>query len=180
MDHASLLELITQAVRPGDSAWADFGAGDGAFTRALRTLLGSDAEIYAVDSNGSALRRQQKSLRREGTQVSERTHFLAADFTRTLELPPLDGGLIANALHYVDADDQVATLRLLGSYLKPSGRLTIVEYDMGRPNPWVPFPVPFESLTRLAAAAGYGPPARLATVPTRFGRGGMYSAMVRR
>ncbi len=180
MDSASLLRLIADAVRSGDTAWADLGAGEGAFTRTLRTLLGSAAEIYAVDSNASALRRQQKSLRGDRTLASERTHFLEADFTRTLDLPPLDGLLMANALHYVDADDQVATLRKLGQYLKPTGRLTIVEYDMSRPNPYVPFPVPFESLARLAVAAGYSDPVRLATVPTRYGRGGMYSAIVRR
>ena len=35
--------------------WADLGAGNGLFTRALRTILGDKSTIYAIDKNAEAL-----------------------------------------------------------------------------------------------------------------------------
>jgi ubiquinone/menaquinone biosynthesis C-methylase UbiE len=49
MKDAEALELVREAVRGAGPAWADLGAGDGIFTRALADLLGSEARIYAVD-----------------------------------------------------------------------------------------------------------------------------------
>lgn len=171
MRSATILELIRQGVRRGERAWADFGAGDGAFTRALRELLGPAADLYAVDVDASGLRRQQRG---PGSHADEgRTHLLEADFTRPLDLPPLDGVLLANALHFVR--DQRAALQRFRGYLKPSGKLLVVEYDTTNASMWVPHPVPFRTLTRLAPSAGFQPPELLATVPSRF-RGQIYSA----
>ena len=44
-----------------------------------------------------------------------------------MELPPLDGILAANSLHYVR--DQVALLRRWRSFLAPGGRLIVLEFD---------------------------------------------------
>lgn len=172
MRSATILELIRPAVRPGERAWADLGAGDGAFTRALRELLGPAADLYAVDVDASGLRRRQRG---PGAHSDEGgTHLLEADFTRPLDLPPLDGVLLANALHFVR--DQRAALRRFRGYLKPSGKLLVVEYDTTNTSMWVPHPVPFHALTRLAPSAGFRPPELLATVPSRF-RGEIYSAV---
>lgn len=171
MRSATILELIRRAVRPGERAWADLGAGDGAFTRGLRELLGPAADVYAVDVDASGLRRQQRS---PGSQDEGRTHLIEADFTRPLDLPPLDGVLLANALHFVQ--DQRAALQRFRGYLKPSGKLLVVEYDTTHASMWVPHPVPFRTLARLVASAGFRPPELLATVPSRF-RGQIYSAV---
>src|SRR5690348_3116034 len=49
MDAQEAERLIAPAVPAGPAVWADFGAGDGTFTRALAERLGPGSRIYAVD-----------------------------------------------------------------------------------------------------------------------------------
>ena len=51
-DHVNLLRPAN--LQPG-GVWADFGAGSGAFTLALRELIGPNAEIYAIDTDRARL-----------------------------------------------------------------------------------------------------------------------------
>jgi hypothetical protein len=97
------------------------------------------------------------------------------DFTQLLNLEKLDGILLANALHFVR--EQAGLLHRLKLHLKPTGRLLVVEYDIARGNPWVPFPVPFERLKTLAARAKLGAPVKVTTKPSRYHRE-MYVAVV--
>jgi SAM-dependent methyltransferase len=154
MDHAEMVALIRDAVPAGDGIWADLGAGTGNFTRALRELLGPGSTIYAVDRDGKAIARQQ-ALTREmpGGPV---VRPMQADFTRPLDLPALDGILMANALHFIR--DQQGLLATLQAYPRPGGRLVLVEYDVERALPWVPYPVPFARFQELAPAAGLTAP----------------------
>jgi SAM-dependent methyltransferase len=99
--------------------------------------------------------------------------FVQADFTRPLDVPPLDGIVAANSLHYVR--DKTALLRRLRGYLKPTGRLLVVEYNADQGNPWVPHPFSFATFGSLAQAAGYREPTLIATYPSRFLRE-IYSA----
>jgi ubiquinone/menaquinone biosynthesis C-methylase UbiE len=156
--------------------WADFGAGDGAFTLALRDVAGPDVAIVAVDRDSSRLRRLRDSMERRfpGTRL----RLLAADFTQPLDIAPLDGIVAANAIHYVPWREQTALLQRWREYLAPDGRLVVVEYDADRGNPWVPYPLSFRKLTTVAPAAGFAPPELLATVPSRF-LGRMYAAVAR-
>jgi SAM-dependent methyltransferase len=149
--------------RPG-GVWADFGAGTGAFTLALRDLAGPATEIYAVDRDSSALRSLQAAFDRHfpGSNL----HLQIADFTRPLDLPPLDGILAANAIHFVR--DHVTLLRQWRNYLKPDGRLVLVEYDTDDGNRWVPYPVSFASLPAVAKAAGFSQPAPVGMRGSRF------------
>jgi SAM-dependent methyltransferase len=197
MQRAAIVGLIGKAVEAGDAAWADFGSGDGAFTLALRALLGPEADLYSVDADAARLRRQRKAFQTDAPPLAspspnqrqsqsrgartpasvERTHFIEADFTHALDLPPLDGLLLANSLHFVDP--QLALLQRVRRYLKPSGKLLIVEYDMDRASMWVPYPLPYERLaTLVSAASGYADLERIATTPARYG-GRMYAALAR-
>lgn len=103
-------------------------------------------------------------------------HTYAADFTRPLEVPPLDGILAANSLHYVR--DQVALLRRWRSYLAPSGRLIVVEYDTDRGNHWVPHALSFETFSRIAQDAGFTAPERIGAQSSRF-LGGFFAGLAR-
>ncbi|MGH7720252.1 MAG: class I SAM-dependent methyltransferase [Gemmatimonadaceae bacterium] len=157
---------------PGGT-WADLGAGTGTFTRALRELLGPNGVVYAVDRSEQAVR----ALRRLAPHDGAALEVLHADFTGRLELPPLDGVLMANALHY--ARDQAAVLRRITALLRPGGRVVLVEYDRTHGNRWVPFPVPPERFRTLAAEAGLGAPRELGRRPSAYWRE-MYAAAAQR
>jgi SAM-dependent methyltransferase len=96
-----------------------------------------------------------------------------ADFTKPLDLPPLDGIVMANSLHF--QRDACAVMAHAVRWLKPGGKLVIVEYDMGRPSPWVPHPLTFARLAEAATCAGLSAPRLLATRPSAY-NGSVYSA----
>jgi precorrin-6B methylase 2 len=152
MDHSEMVALIAGGVAARDGVWADLGAGRGAFTAALRALLGPAATIHAVDRDGAAVRQLARMAAAPGAAVVPQQ----ADFTMPLQLPPLDGMLMANALHFVRNQREV--LAALVAYLRPGGRVLLVEYDLERPTSWVPFPVPPARFTELAMAAGLSSP----------------------
>jgi ubiquinone/menaquinone biosynthesis C-methylase UbiE len=155
--------------------WADLGSGGGAFTLALAELLGTGGRIHSVDRDAHALERQRLTMLRRfpSTQVSYRQ----ADFTQPLDLPPLDGVLMANSLHFARRKEPV--LGLIRRYLKPGGRLLLVEYDTDRGNPWVPHPISYPSWERLSPTAGFRDTRLLERVPSSV-LGAIYSALSRR
>ena len=173
MDHEDHVNLLRAAELPQGGIWADFGAGSGAFTLALSELVGLKAEIYAIDKDRSGFGKLEQSHRaRFGT--SQNIHPVRADFTGALSLPPLDGILMANSLHF--HKDKVKVLRHIWSFLKLNGTLLLVEYNVDSGNPWVPHPLSFETYHELAPRAGFTEPRLLATAPSRFLRE-FYSAV---
>jgi SAM-dependent methyltransferase len=152
--------------------WADLGSGTGAFTLALADLLPQPALIYSIDRDRRALEQQERTVR---ARFPERQMiYLAADFTRPLELPLLDGVVMANALHFQREKGPV--LQMIKTYLRPSGRLILVEYNVDRGNPWVPFPISYPAWEKLARQNGFWPTRLLALKPSQF-LGQFYSAL---
>jgi hypothetical protein len=80
---------------------------------------------------------------------------LLADFTDSLELPPLDGAVMANALHFQRR--KVDVLLQITTYLKPGAHLILVEYNVNRGNPWVPYPISYSNWEVLARSCGLTP-----------------------
>ena len=97
MDHRDHVRLIARGVPPG-GAWADLGAGEGAFTLALRDVAGPDVVIYAVDKDGGRLDRQRRAF--DAMFPGSNVRMVTADFGEPLSLPPLDGVIMANSLHF--------------------------------------------------------------------------------
>lgn len=112
------------AARLADT-WVDLGAGTGNFTWALAELLGSAGSIVAVDWDARALRAMHARLAEAPPAAA--VHPRQADAAAPLGLPPLDGALMANLLHFVD---QEGLLRRVAEQLQPGGRLLVVEYDL--------------------------------------------------
>jgi len=161
VDHADHVRLLRGGVTRGGT-WADLGAGTGAFTLALSELVGPGGEVIAVDRDRGALRELERALRPGGAAV----RTLGADFTKPIDLPSLDGIVMANSLHFVR--DKAPVLALAHRMLKPLGRLLLVEYDADKGNHWVPYPLSFETWRALADASGFSGTRKLASEPSRF------------
>ncbi|HEX8993050.1 MAG TPA: methyltransferase domain-containing protein [Anaerolineales bacterium] len=165
MDHHDHVNLLRPANLAPGGTWADFGAGSGAFTLALRELVGPKAQIIAIDKDSSSLRESERQFRgRFGDPAGLR--LLAEDFSRQLDLPPLDGALMANSLHYFR--DKQKILTQVRSYVKADGAFLLVEYNVDSGNMWVPHPLSFETWRELAPRAGFSEPRLLGTHPSRF------------
>jgi ubiquinone/menaquinone biosynthesis C-methylase UbiE len=165
MDHHDHVDLLRPANLSPGASFADLGAGSGTFTLALRELLGLSADIYAVDQDQNRLNGLEQAHRSRFGGV-ENLHLVPADFAHDLNLPPLDGVLMANSLHFFR--DKGKVLGRVRSFLKPGGKLLLVEYNIDRGNPWVPHPLSFEAFRELAPRAGFNQPRLLARKPSSF------------
>ena len=170
MNTREAVALISAAlpVRPG-RVWADFGAGDGTFTRALIELLGAESRVYAVDRDADALASMDHWPNAERARVIP----VVADLAQSIELPELDGALFANTLHFIR--DHATVLARLVKLVKPGGRVVLIEYDRRAASQWVPYPISSSQLPSLAAAAGLAPPVITSTRRSNYG-GELYVA----
>jgi ubiquinone/menaquinone biosynthesis C-methylase UbiE len=165
MDHRDHVNLLRPADLSPGGLWADLGAGSGAFTLALRELLGPGGVVYAVDKDKRSLDSLARAYRSRFGDMQD-LHLVPADFTRDLDLPPLDGMVMANSLHYFKDKEKV--LRHVRTFLKPGGALLLVEYNVDSGNLWVPHPLTFETYRALAPRAGFTAPRLLAKHPSSF------------
>ncbi len=172
MNHRDHVNLISRAVPDHGGGWADLGSGEGAFTLALRELIGAEGEIWSIDRDRRRLDTQREQFRAQFP--SSNVHFVTADFTRPLELPLLDGIVMANSLHFVQNKEPV--LRQVRKYLKENGRFVLVEYNADNGNIWVPYPLSFPSFRALALRSGLAEPRLTGTIPSHFLRE-IYSAL---
>lgn len=173
MELSAALRLVRhqRLLAPHPARWADLGCGTGLFTTALAQLLPEGSTIYAVDRSRGALAGVPPPAK--GIRLEKQL----ADFaTEDLSLPPLDGVLMANSLHYVK--DQDTFLARARGWLKAEGCFLVIEYDTGEANQWVPYPVPFAALARRFGALGYRSIEKIAERPSVYRRAPIYSALV--
>jgi SAM-dependent methyltransferase len=165
MDHTDHLNLIRKGVPNQGGIWAEFGSGRGVFTLALAELIGLDGVIFSVDKDKRALKEQERGIQERFAGQGPRMHYLVADYTKPLDLPPLDGLLMANALHF--QQDKKSILRAILEYLSPGGCLILVEYNINRGNPWVPYPIPYRDWEVLSQECGFVSTRMLGVRPSR-------------
>ena len=103
-----------------------------------------------------------------------RLQTITADYTRPLDLPPLDGLVMANALHFQRKKDGI--LQLIYNTLQPGGRFILVEYNVDRGNFWVPHPLSYPTWEKLAGRSGFVDTRLLRTRASSFLRE-IYSAV---
>lgn len=171
MNHHDHVTLLRKGITQPGGVWADLGAGEGAFTLALAELIGDTGTIYAVDRDGGALRRLDRAMQAQFPNVT--LHTLVGDFDRGLALPNLDGIVMANSLHFIR--NKASTLARVRGYLKPTGRLLMVEYNTDQGNVWVPYPFAYPTWERMSRESGFEHTELLSSYPSRFLRE-IYSA----
>lgn len=165
--------LLRPAIPAGSGGvWADLGCGDGIFTYHLAGLLRPGSQIFAVDKDRRSLHNLGRNLSGQRLSASIEPH--QADFTRPLSLPSLDGILMANSLHFVERKEPV--LDRLAELLKTGGRLVVVEYNTGRGNYAVPYPLDERQFLKLARTAGLEQAQIVSRVPSTF-LGEMYTGL---
>ena len=165
MDHGDHINLLRPANLLRGGTYADFGAGSGAFTLALRELVGLDATIYAVDNDRASLQGLETNHRKR-FDTTRNLILLKDDFSLSMSLPQLDGIVMANSLHFFKDKEKI--LRHVRGYLKPNGILLLVEYNVDVGNMWVPYPISFNVCRVLVKRAGFTEPRLLAKTPSRF------------
>jgi ubiquinone/menaquinone biosynthesis C-methylase UbiE len=172
MKDTDAINLIRSGVaeKSGAVHWADLGSGSGTFTNALSNLLGKGSKIIAID-------KEVQRIQSSNAEVA--IEFIKHDFEKKLpELPPLDGILLANALHYVK--DQIFFIKQLSKLLKADGRLILVEYDTDKSNAWVPFPVTFIKMKQLLAQVGYTSVLKIGEMDSVYNQNKLYACLALR
>ena len=169
MSPADAAALLNGAVYSSNlpQTWADLGCGSGIFTHALATHLPPGSTLYALD--------KQKGFKPNAASEKVQLVFKQADFEKdTLHLPPLNGLLAANSLHYVA--DKARLLEKLTLLFRPGGRFIVVEYDTTAGNRWVPYPMGYLQAVRLFQQAGFSAE-YLADRASVYGQGRIYAAL---
>lgn len=157
----------------GPSVWADLGCGSGTFTTALAHFLEPGSVIHAVDLELAA--NLQIPVPAGITVETQELDFVKEGWPFTA----LDGIVLGNALHYVK--DQSAFIKKIDRYLKPDGRLLLVEYNTDKPVPkWVPYPLSYPSLEKLFKSHGYPHVEMIKTRSSVYGNADLYTAIIRR
>lgn len=164
----SLIAACTLPTQP--QHWADLGCGNGVFSYALASLLPTGSHIVCVDKAPQRLKPGYNGVSLRFVQVDlERASFATAS---------LSGMLMANALHYVK--NQRAFIEKMKAYLSADASWIVVEYDSDVSNPWVPYPLSFESLQNLFRSAGYEAAKKLGERPSVYRRARLYACEIKR
>jgi ubiquinone/menaquinone biosynthesis C-methylase UbiE len=172
MKQIDAIELIRSGIpaKSHTSQWVDLGSGTGTFTQALANLLGSGSKIIAID---------KESQRIQSANPEVAIEFIKQDFEKKLpELPPLDGVLMANVLHYVK--DQTSFIKQLSKLLKADGRLILVEYDTDISNAWVPYPITYTRLHTILTEAGFKSVKKIGEMDSVHSQSKIYACVVLR
>ena len=133
MNVRDAVQLIAPPVL-GGGRWADLGAGRGTFTAALARLLGPGGTVYAIERDATAIAALEMLARRGGSDGRSAIVVRHADFTQPMELPSLDGVLLANALHFVPDNEQARVLEHVARGVIRGGAIVVVEYDNRPPS----------------------------------------------
>jgi ubiquinone/menaquinone biosynthesis C-methylase UbiE len=121
--------LAKLSLKPG-MVVADIGAGSGLFSRPLAKTVAPTGKVYAVDIQQDLLdhinqRDKEENIRNVQTVLGE------FDDPK-LPARDVDLAFINDVLHHIQ--HRAVYLKALGTYMKPSGRIAIIEMNKDDPN----------------------------------------------
>jgi arsenite methyltransferase len=109
---------------------ADIGAGSGLFSRPLAKAVARSGKVYAVDIQQDLLDYINKRAKEEN--ISNIQTVLGGYNDPKLPARNVDLAFINDVLHHIE--NRAAYLKALGTYVKSSGRIVIIEMDKNDPN----------------------------------------------
>ena len=121
--------LSDLSLKPG-MVVADIGAGSGLFSRPLAKAVAPAGKVYAVDIQQDLLdhinqRNKEENIRNIQTVLGEYDD-------PKLPARNVDLAFINDVLHHIQ--HRAVYLKALGTYIKPSGRIAIIEMNKDDPN----------------------------------------------
>ena len=121
--------LAKLSLKPG-MVVADIGAGSGLFSRPLAKAVAPSGKVYAVDIQQDLL---DHINQRDKEENIRNVHTVLGEFDDP-KLPARDVDLafINDVLHHIQ--HRAVYLKALGTYIKPSGRIAIIEMNKDDPN----------------------------------------------
>jgi len=119
-------ERVVQALglRPGDRV-ADLGSGGGYFTFRLARAVGPTGKVYAIDIDEAMNADLRARAKAEGHQNVE--VILARPDDPLLPPGAIDLVFTSNTYHHLK--DRTAYFARLKKYLKPEGRIAVIDFD---------------------------------------------------
>jgi len=127
-------ELKTDAIiqklrlKPGDLV-ADIGAGAGVFSWPLARAVAPSGTVYAVEVDPGFISHLEQRARE---QEIRNVRPVLGKFEDPLLPEKIDLAFFHDVLHHIDG--RGAYLKTVASYLKPAGRIAVVELDATLPN----------------------------------------------
>ena len=121
MEVARVVEAL--GLKPGQLV-VDLGSGSGLFTRALARAVAPDGTAYAVDIDPELLKIAESSAKRSSLQ-NVVTILAAPDDPKLPQ--PVDLIFICDTFHHLP--DKPAYARTLFRYLKPGGRVAVIDFS---------------------------------------------------
>ena len=115
--------LETLALRLGQNV-ADIGAGGGYFSLRFAEAVGEGGRVFAVDTNPEFLEFIKNGAKEKGLENVETV--LVTEDSLTLPERSLDLVFMRNVTHHIP--NRVEYFRKLKPFLKPEGRIAIIEY----------------------------------------------------
>jgi len=146
-----IIEAI--ALKPGQSI-ADIGSGGGYFSLRFAKIVGEEGRVYAVDTKPKFLEYIKNSAKEKGLDNVIPT-LVSGD---KLNLPEksLDLIFMRNVTHHIA--NRVKYFKSLKRFLKPDGKIIIIEYKKGKPFTFrgiFGHDVPKETIIQEMEEAGY-------------------------
>jgi ubiquinone/menaquinone biosynthesis C-methylase UbiE len=141
--------IETLGVIPGTKA-ADLGSGSGLFTRPMAKAAAPGGVVYAIDINDALLKIVDRSATEQKID-NIRTVLGATDDPKLPE--PVDLILICDTLHHIGNRPQY--LKNLAKYLRPGGRIAIIDFSKDWPAGHEAMAYSLESLEGWMRDAGF-------------------------
>lgn len=152
-------------LKPGDVV-ADIGAGSGIFEAPLAHAVSPGGTVYAVDIQQDLV--DHITQRAGELHLTNVTGVLGKFTDPALPARNIDLALINDVLHHIQ--DRQVYLKALAGYLKPSGRIAVIEFvpELGGHRTQPELQVTEQQGAALMAAAGLRPVEKVELFPDKW------------